>query len=302
MLRWWWCALCLWGCLSGATRAEASDTAYVAAYGERFTIRPFLEKQFHALRYHSQAAQREKILLANTPIGVGLGVSWRQFGISLSVGIPGTQHRRDAPTQAFDFQYHYHGRHLVGDLYIQWYKGYYRQQADGTLEFDTRLSFRRLGLRLAYPLLGDRVSYAALFNQSAAQRRVAFCYPVGVGLYWQDTHRMASGERPLRGGQYVGEVYAGMCAALPLGRGFYTALEITLGLSGHFARFTPRFVPLHLAAMGRTVIGYSTRQWSLALVAYAHSLGATSPKLHELHVLSGSSELAFSWRLLPAQH
>lgn len=277
--------------------ALPSDTLYVSGYGERLVLRPFLEKQFHTLRYHSLMTGREVVLHANTPVGLGMGVGWRWAGISLSVGLPGTGQRRDAPTRSFDFQYHYHGSHLVGDLYVQWYKGYYHEQLDGTLVFDARLTFRRLGLRLAYPLLGERVSYAALFNQAAVQRRFALCYPVGLGVYWQDAQRMAGRGRLLRGGHIVGEFYAGMCAAIPLGRGVYTAVEVTLGLSGPLGRHVRVASDLRLAAMGRTVIGYSTSQWSLALVGYAHSMGGTTRYLPNLRILSGSSELAFSWRL-----
>ncbi len=282
--------------LAGTLRGQSVDTLYVRQYGEWLSVRPFFEKQYNTLQYQSPATGKVQALRANTPLAIGFGFSWRGIGASFSFGIPRIGDRRDAPTRSFDFQYHYYGRLLIGDLFVQWYRGYYSESDKGEVSFDAKLTFRRLGVRLAHPLLGRQFSYEALYNQSAEQRRFAICFPIGVGFYLQDAQRLEGLGHHLRGGHFVAEVYAGCSAAIPLSQGYYMGTEVTLGMSGIINGHTGGESAPHLSAMGRLAVGYTQRYWSLAVVAYAHSLGETTGNNTGLRILSGSAELAFSWR------
>lgn len=300
------CVLLLWGLLlwGGATRAQllpflpARDTSYVQGYHELITVRPFAQARYNSILIGHRDAARDMEYVANTPLAIGAGIYWRMLGLSYSVDIPLTRPVEGAPTRYFDFQYHYYGQFVVLDAYAFRYKGFFRREEDA-VDFFPQIFVERYGFRLHHPLLGQNFSFAAAFEQSERQRRWAYSFPLGLGVYYQNLELNHRQVREQTNSDFLGEVYGGAAIVYPFEdflRGCYVAGEVTLGtslaLSGESLR---RPHPCGSWEV-RTSFGYTRREWSLALTLFYHSLGIVENVAERISGESGTLEFAFSWR------
>jgi len=275
--------------------AKKRDTAFVYNYGERFTLRPYLRSNFTALEVQNKDDFRSTFYRSNTPISLGLGLWWRKIGFSISAGLPHTELHNALSSTFFDFQYHYYGRYVVGDLYAFSYKGLYGRTEDDEVVFYSDAYISRIGVRASYPIRGERISYAAAFEQSELQVNTAFCFPVGLGFYYQNVRSKQPRIEVQRKNSYLCELYGGVAFIVPWAKHYFAAGEGILGLTQALNReslFTPSY-----SFQVRTALGYTTRKWSLAFVFYYHALGFGKSETQRYFVTTATAELAYNVRI-----
>ncbi len=292
---------CLFGLLLGLLTFElgysqAQDSAYVLNYGERFTLRPFIRSNVMGIEVENKENFERTAYRSNTPASIGLAFGWRTFGFSLSAGIPHSELRDAAPSQYFDFQYHRYGKYLNIDFYLQTYLGLYaRLPEEGYTSFgDAQIS--RLGLRASYLIDGKNISYSAAFEQSEKQLYPSICFPVGIGGYYQYVYSHRPKINVERQNTPLIELYAGMMGVFPWER-YYLALEGTLGLSQNLQAEALRHAQPQYTFQARGAFGYTTKQWSVAIVAYYHSLGIEETPTHRYYISSTMAEISFTYRI-----
>lgn len=280
------------------TYAQEPATPYIQDFGERFSLHPFIRTNTTALEVLEKQGGLRHLYLANTPVSIGCGFWWRSLGFSLSVGIPHTRRRDALPSKFFDFQYHFYGKYIIIDLYAFSYKGLYgRNRVDRLVQSYNDSHISRIGLRAAYPILGQHFSYAAAYEQTKKQNHPAYCLPVGVGLYYQNVQSTFPRIEVVRSNNYLVELYGGIAIVLPWRKHFFVALETTLGMTQSLTHeaFT-NFQPSYSLAT-RSSLGYSRQRWSLALVLYYHTLGFGQSQTQHYSVSTAMAEIAYTYRI-----
>jgi len=290
-------SLCLHLGITSVLYAQERDSSFVHDYEARLTLHPYLRSNFTALEVQNKDDLSSTFYRSNTPISVGLGIWWRKIGIGFSVGIPHTELQEAAPSQFFDFQYHYYGQYVVSDLYAFTYKGLYGRNDDGTVAFYPNSYISRVGVRASYPAMGANLSYAAAFEQSERQVQTAFCFPVGVGFYYQNVLSSQPRIEVQRKNSYLCELYGGMAFIVPWAKNYFAAGEGIFGLTQALNReslvpFNPSY-----SFQIRTAIGYTKREWSLAFVLYYHALGFGQSETQRYFVSTATAEIAYTYRI-----
>ena len=278
--------------------AQTADTASIENFRETLSLRPMLIYTHNSLSFsESRFSDTEVDYIANAPLAMGLRLGWHSYGISYSFNIPGTQFVPNAPSKMFDFQYHHNGRWLLADLYLLAYRGYYTRDSARRVTFHPNVSFLRIGGRASYPIQGDNLSYSAIFDQGESQRVTAFCFPVGLGFYYQRLFLPKEREIIKLNERYTLEIFVGMTGVVPFRKHYFAAAEASIGFShpvnfNHAVAFSPT-----LTTAARLSIGYTVRLWSLALVIYSHTMDfAPAPKQY-ISLRSGTVEIACTLRL-----
>ena len=277
--------------------AITRDSSFVYNYGERLTLHPYLRSNFTALEVKNKNNLSSNSYRSNTPLSVGLGIWWRKFGLGLSIGIPHTELKEATPSQFLDFQYHYYGQYLVGDLYAFTYKGLYSRNEEGTVVFHPNSHITRVGVRASYPAMGENLSYAAAFEQSEQQAQTAFCFPVGLGFYYQNVLSTQPRIEVQQKNSYLCEIYGGVAFIVPWAKYYFAAGEGIFGLTQALNResLVP-FKPSYSFEV-RTAIGYTRREWSLAFVLYYHALGFGQSETQRYFVSTTTAEIAYTYRI-----
>ena len=277
-------------------RAQEGDSAAFYNFGERLTLRPYFRGNIMALEVQNKEDFGNSSYRSNTPLTLGVGIWWRKFGIGFSIGIPKTELQNITPSQYFDFQYHYYGHYIVSDLYAMRCRGLYGHDEKGEVVFYPKSYLSRIGGRVAYPIQGSQYSYAAAFEQSELQMQTAFCYPVGVGLYYQ-SELAADPQMVVQPKNiYLAELYGGMAFVVPWRKHYFLAAEGLFGFTHTLNRRLATFNPSYSFEV-RAAFGYTRRDWSLAFVFYYHTLGSGQSATQRYYLTTATGEVAFTYRI-----
>ncbi len=183
--------------LSGTTgRAQQQrkplpfDSSYYKTYPRLITTRLFLSRKYTSLRMEAPAPVRALRYQPNNALNLGAGVTYG--AVSANVGVPlrflDPDSREKGKTRSLDLQTHIYARKWIGDLYGQFYKGYFllpKGYAADNEQYYTRpdLKIRLLGGAL-YRVMNERkFSYRAPFLQNEWQKRSAGSLLLGGELY-----------------------------------------------------------------------------------------------------------------------
>lgn len=168
------------------------DSSYYQTYPKLITGRVFFSQKYTSLRLRNTDNNRTLHYQPNNALNAGVGVT---YGIlTLNVGVPlrfvDPDNKDKGKTRSLDLQSHIYARKWVGDLFGQFYKGYYLRPKGKAAAPDeayyTRpdLKVQMIGGAL-YRLFNSRqFSYRAAFLQNEWQKKSAGSFLLGGEVYY----------------------------------------------------------------------------------------------------------------------
>jgi hypothetical protein len=167
------------------------DTSYYRSFKGSLITRLFFSRNYNQIKLDPSAAFPAMTYHANTPLSLGVGVTFRFVSISVSKGLNFLQSdNRKGKTSSFNLQIHLYKKKWTFDGLAQFYKGYYLGQSDLGSVFGPG-QYLRPDIRLqtvgmaAYRVLNDtKFSYGAGLSQNAWQLRSAGSFLVGGQAFY----------------------------------------------------------------------------------------------------------------------
>ncbi len=187
-------------------KAKIDRPKYIENYDHKIILRPFLQypisrlyigtydKKFDVgeINFLDPTNKTSTIYSPNVNLNIGMGVSYKGYGLSLQTAVPGTEKNQNVygKTEYFDFQFYYISNKFGGDLLVQRYKGYYLEESILKNPFQLKdknptqinelidtaevkrpdLTVMTLGVN-GYYIFSDRFSFKAAFKQTERQTR-----------------------------------------------------------------------------------------------------------------------------------
>ena len=168
---------------------EDTDTTYVKDYSHWLTTRLYSVTKFNRLTIGD--SDESINYFPNNNINIGLGYTYRGFGVNLGFKAPfiNNDDDRRGETDFFDAQADYFEDNAAVTFAFQFFRGYYISNPDqyypkywdGNQNFPNRRDLRTLNVTLAYSYVfnSDRFSYRSIFVQDQWQRKSAGSFLAG---------------------------------------------------------------------------------------------------------------------------
>lgn len=244
------------------------DSAYIQAFDQELSIRPYVYKKFTTLS--TEINEDATDYYPNTPVGIGFGVTYKKYSLSGGYSFDFMRDKNRGKTKSIDFQYHYYGRSFVFDFFFQNYKGFYREDDKQEEVFHIYPDIRivQYGIFSQYVLNNKKFSYQAAFNQSEKQLRSAGSFQLGGGLYYNRVRSDSTITLPdNKLNNYQISISGGYAYTWVIKRNFFTSLSVSLGVNfgaktindfGKKVEVSPSVFP-------RFSMGYNGKDWSVGL-------------------------------------
>jgi hypothetical protein len=167
----------------------AQDSTNIIDYSDQLLIRVYTVTKSNSLAIENQQANKTLKLLPNGNTSLGLGFNYKKFGLGVAFGLPPSEERdqKYGRTQRLDLQGSLYGKKIGADGFFQVYKGYYNENPQDFLDWNSDLqpqieSMRILsvGATAFYVFNSDTYSYRAAFVRDEIQRRSSGSFLLGL--------------------------------------------------------------------------------------------------------------------------
>ena len=242
------------------------DSAYIASFEQEFAAGIYSYYQFTMLT-HVVADNNSTTYIPNSPIGLGLLVSYKNFSLAGGVGLRFLRNPKFGETSVIDWQYHYYGRKFVFDFFLQNYKGFYSREKDRTIVLHPDIRLAQYGLFGQYIFNNKKFSYRAAFNQSERQLKSAGSFQLGGGFYYDylssNTSLTINEQNELNNYQLClsgGYVYTWI-----IKKNYHVAMGLSVGLNVGTESLNIEKVEVSPSIFPRMSAGYNADNWSIGL-------------------------------------
>lgn len=177
----------------GNLLSAPTDPAYITNLSHQLTLRGFISRKIIGYQVGKQGEEHEVEYSPNDVTSVGVGFSYRAFGLNLNFKVPGLNNDDDkyGKTKSLDLATYFYLRKLTIDGFVQVYKGHYLSDNDliasrlatpvAIIRPDLQTQF--YGVNAQYVFNHDRFSYRASFLQNEWQRRSAGSFLAGINIH-----------------------------------------------------------------------------------------------------------------------
>ena len=289
-----------------------TDTTYIKKHPQEFSLKAYTI--FESVSILHEYGNLEKITSkygSNRPLGLGLGVSYRNIGLSFSYSIKPFRDANKGDTKSVDWQYHYYGKNIVFDFIGQMYEGFYTTEIGEDREisynFHSRLKVTKLGFSSQYVFNSKKFSYRAAFDQSERQLQSAGSFLLGGEFYYNQIRSdipyffndTIGGKEKYKSYQFGPNV--GYAHTFVIKKQVHISLSLSagfnLGINHDDNSFM--FCPTTLPRVG---IGYNADNWSFGIsylnnLTYTYFTGNRKIALNTGQALMTFTKRFFSWKV-----
>ncbi|NDV60677.1 DUF4421 domain-containing protein [Bacteroides sp. 519] len=275
------------------------DSTYIGRFRQDFSVRTYFYQKFTSLS-HIIEDEKEIDYHPNNPVGIGLGVQYKNYSLSGGMTFDAFRNKKKGKTQSLDFQYHYYGRKFIADIFFQRYKGFYveEQAEDGkkeTIILHPDISLIQYGVNGQYVFNHKKFSYRAAFNQQEKQLKSTGSFQLGGGFYYNrisgdgtlviNDHNQVSGYQLSISGGYV--------HTFVIKKNYFVSLAFSAGVSLGTERLEDFFKSIDVIPnmYPRISLGYNGDSWSVAINAVVNRIGVSYNKDVALFVDTGRANL-----------
>ncbi len=167
----------------------ASDTTinYYESVKEAWGLKLYTAYRHNAMEIRHDNSSLK--LLPNSPMTLGVGVSYKGAGVWLGVGLPHTDERirKLGKTSRLDIQGSVSLKRLSGEAYLRYYQGYYNSNPDDFVTWDKDyypqlpdLKTLSLGFSALYILNHHKFSNKAAYSRTQIQKRSSGSILLGI--------------------------------------------------------------------------------------------------------------------------
>ncbi|MCR8559002.1 DUF4421 domain-containing protein [Mucilaginibacter sp. BJC16-A38] len=160
-------------------QTAARDTSYIKSYSQKILLTGYVAD--NTLPF----AVGGKTFSPNNQLNVGVGIAIKNTVINAlyDVGLVPLKGAEYGKTNITDLQVHNYGTHLMLDLFLQKYKGFYDNDISHGIFVYPNLSFTQIGAEGSYIFNGNKFSGRAAYEQSEIQFQSAGSFILGGGAY-----------------------------------------------------------------------------------------------------------------------
>jgi hypothetical protein len=234
-----------------------TDTTYIQPYAQKFNLQVYTARNFISIHEQSQD------YLPNNPMSLGVGIAIKNSILSLSYGfnISNSLKKELPQTESFDFQLHHYGKKYMLDLYLQNYKGFYKDADE--VKFYPEMQILQIGAEGTYIFDSKRFSARAAFGQSERQVKPAGSWLIGTGAYFFKAKTGITDLNDWQIGVNVGYTYSYV-----FNKNWFLSGEITgsLYLNHHIIRPQPIQLSANSNGLVRFSAGYNTNDWCVSML------------------------------------
>lgn len=236
------------------------DSDYICDFDQEFAAKFFVSQRYITL-VDEFSSERGLVYAPNTPLGIGVGLSWKGMGISFRYGfdfLRGDVSRGE--TKSFDFQYHYYDRKMIYDFIWQNYKGFYIENNNNNYTLFPNLGLSKLGLFGQYVLKGNQFSYRAVFDQSERQLQSIGSFLLGGSIHYARVRFNKSFEidkSVYQFGPNIGYAYTWVFK-----KDYFISGSLTTGITAGFGDSDNK-VDINPILLYKFASGYNSETWSV---------------------------------------
>ncbi len=176
-------------------RAAGYDTAFYKSYKGTIITRIFLARDYDIFTMKPPPGLGTFAYHANTPLSIGLGLTFRALSLSISKGLNFlTSDQTKGPTNSLNLQAHLYRRKWVIDAVADFNRGFYLTPP-GLAATDGQSYYKRpdmdvqtFGASVTRVLNGSRFSYGAGLSQNAWQEKSAGSFLIGFQAFYNSTN------------------------------------------------------------------------------------------------------------------
>lgn len=167
------------------------DTTYYRSFKGSIIGRVYLSRSYFQLKLDPPGNLSKMSYHANTPLSLGVGITYKSFSFSFSKGLNFLKSEKvKGATHSTDLQLHLYKRKWTIDALAEFYKGYYLNphglaSPDGHTYY-TRpdMSVKLVGASVYRVLNDQRFCYGAGLSQNAWQQRSAGSFLIGAEAFY----------------------------------------------------------------------------------------------------------------------
>ncbi len=275
-----------------STARSQVDSTYIAPFEEEMSIGTYFYYQYTNLTYKRKGEESVNYR-PNSPIGVGLSFSYKNFSLGASMGVKSLRSKDRGDTKSLDLQYHYFGRNFMADLFFQQYKGYYTiDNAHITLYPD--IGVVQYGLHAEYVFNHKKFSYPAAFSLRERQLKSAGSFHLGAGVYYnkiRSDSTLAMSGRTVFKSQQLG-ITGGYGYNWVMTKHFHVAASLSLGLNFGTEKLKPiKRIEISPSFLPRIAAGYDGKGWSVGIWYVLNSMNVNRYNSLDMNFNTGYAEV-----------
>lgn len=280
------------------------DSSYIGFYSHDLSVKGYTSQNF--LNLTQDVNGKEVTYKSNNPVGIGFGFSWKNTVISFSYAYPFDLLRNKSKGKTktdLDFQFHNYSRKFVFDIYLQKYKGFYKEYDDTEdfIEICPDLSIKQYSVYTQYILNGNKYSYKAAFAQNEKQLKSVGSFLIGGSIHITQIDSDSSfthNDKQLHKNFQFG-INGGYAYTWVINQNWFVNASSSIGInlgSESIQKFGKQTVKISPVVLPRFSAGYDKYDWSIGL-KYVSSI--TFPSLSEnssIIVNNGNWEVTYTKR------
>lgn len=277
------------------------DSTYIGKFGQRYSVQVYSGNNFTGL-YHIRGNDTETVYMPNTPVAIGLGLSWGKSSIGFGYGFPFMRDKKKGDTKSnmFSFQYHYYGNKFIADLFFQDYKGLYTEDEknDEVYYFYPDIRVTHYGALWQYVFNSKKMSFRAAFNQAELQLKSAGSFLLGGEAFYNILRAQTTfnlNEKNRINNVQVG-VSGGYAYTWVINRRLYLSGVLSVGVNvgtEYMDKFNLRSLSIYPSVSPRVAFGYNHDSWSLRLSTIYNTSYISYSEKDKMTFITGNLELTF---------
>lgn len=291
----------------------SQDSTYVKKFDQDFTIHTSIGRKFTNIGYEYKNND-EITYKPNTPVSIGLGLSWKGTNLSFSYGFDFLRDKDRGKTHSIDFQYHYYGRKIIFDFFFQRYRGFYTDERNDidisingnkndNIKLFPDIKIRQYGVFGQYVFNGKRFSTKAVFNQNEIQRKSTGSLLVGGGIYLNrlqgdSTLYLENADNRIDNFQ-IG-INAGYAYTWVIKRQLFISASFSAGANfgaKSFDRLAKDKLEIYPTIFPRFAMSYKHNSWSIGVSVLVNRVYVLHSKESKVSLDTGSAQITFIKRL-----
>lgn len=281
------------------------DSLYIEPFEQKLSGRVYFGKKYSSLTLKFPN-EKDYEYHPNNPVGIGLGISWKNSTLSGAYGFGFMRDKSKGKTKSIDFQYHYYGQKVIFDVFFHDYKGFYMHREDDdrsdniTLVPDLKLV--QYGLYSQYVFNNRKFSYKAAFGLSEKQLRSAGSFQLGGGVYYTKAlsdSSLVSFDNYRQKNFQIG-VSGGYIYTWVIKQKYFVSGGLSIGInagSDNIRNFYSDKIGFYPSFFPRAAMGYHAYDWSIGLSYVNNRISLLFKDDRSVFLDTGSIQLTFVKRL-----
>ncbi len=282
------------------------DSTYISPFKQELSVGMYSYYEFTMLT-HEVDEDKNVSYMPNSPVGLGLSVSYKNFSLSGGMGFRFLRNKKLGETRVIDWQYHHYGRKFIFDVFFQNYKGFYNKDENDRKIIHTYPDIKiiQYGAFGQYIFNNKKFSYRAAFDQNERQLKSAGSFQLGGGFYFNqvssDTTLTINEKNKLN--KYQLSISGGYVHTFVIKKNYFAAIGVSAGLNIGTESLSPiKKLELSPSLFPRMSTGYNGSNWSIGLsFVMNRTYVSFNDKLNMLFD-TGSAKITFIRRFDVAPH